>query len=186
MPEGGNLVNIWRRVHGEGYKKGRKSLLHNLEKKMENKFEEGVKKGMDLGREEGYTVTKERFDSIVKRLKAREASKNTSLINSGTQTYLTITTTSVSDSLQTNLTSYLTSSTQTIALYTISHPKMDCSIQMNPSSIQMSCPIIKSSSSSSPTLLLATWWAVHVWHCWVPFQCRVLDSLLPHEYGWGD
>ena len=32
-PEGGNLVNIWRRAHREGYEKGRKkSLLHNLEK----------------------------------------------------------------------------------------------------------------------------------------------------------
>ena len=67
---------------------------------MEDKFEEGVKKGMDLGREEGYTVAKEGFDSIVKRLKAREASKNTSSINSGTQTDPAATTTS--GSAQTN------------------------------------------------------------------------------------
>ena len=120
-------------------------------------FEEGVKKGMDLGQEEGYTVAKEGFDSIVKRLKAREALKNTSRINSGTQTDLTITTgtTSVSKSMQTNSTSYSTPSTQTTTPYTISHPTMDCSVQTNPSSIQMSCPIIKS-SSSSPTLLQAT------------------------------
>jgi flagellar biosynthesis/type III secretory pathway protein FliH len=71
-PEGKNLENLWRRAHGEGYKKGKISLLQDLEKKMEHKFEEGVDRGMDLGHEQGYTVAKEGFDGIIKALKARD------------------------------------------------------------------------------------------------------------------
>jgi hypothetical protein len=61
-PEGKNLGNLWRRAHGEGYEKGRRSLLQNLERKMKDKYEEGVEEGMNLGREQGYTVAKEAFD----------------------------------------------------------------------------------------------------------------------------
>jgi flagellar biosynthesis/type III secretory pathway protein FliH len=50
---------------------------------MEDKFEEGVERGMDLGCEEGYNVAKEGFDGIVKELKAREARKQASTSNFG-------------------------------------------------------------------------------------------------------
>ena len=52
---------------------------------MEEKFE-GVARGMDLGREEGYTVAKQGFDGIVKALKDREQLKKVSTSDFGTQT----------------------------------------------------------------------------------------------------
>src|SRR5882762_2842813 len=61
-PEGGNLMYLWERAYEDGYVKGKKSLLQNLEGKLGEKFEEGLKRGMDLGREEGYTIAKEGFD----------------------------------------------------------------------------------------------------------------------------
>ena len=64
-----------------------KGKLQDLEKKMEDKFEEGVEIGMNSGREEGYTVEKEAFDELVKKMKAREDSKNASTTNSSTQTH---------------------------------------------------------------------------------------------------
>jgi hypothetical protein len=64
--EGKNLLHLWERAHKDGYERGRKSLLWNLESKMKEKFEEGVQKGTDLGREEGYLVAKEGFDRSVK------------------------------------------------------------------------------------------------------------------------
>ena len=91
-PEGENLGYLWRRAHGEGYEKGRKSLLQDLNKKMEDKFEE---RGMDLGREEGYTIAKEAFDDIINTVKAREATKKAITTNSGTQTVSTTTITSI-------------------------------------------------------------------------------------------
>jgi hypothetical protein len=42
---------------------------------MEEKFEEGVEKGMDLGCEQGYKMAKESFDKIIKAVKVRESSK---------------------------------------------------------------------------------------------------------------
>jgi hypothetical protein len=71
--EGGNLGNLWRRAHAEGYKKGRKAAL---ETETKDKFREGIAKGMDLGREQGYNVAKEAFDEIIKTVKAREASES--------------------------------------------------------------------------------------------------------------
>ena len=55
---------------------------------MEDKYEEGTKKGMDLGREEGYTVAKEGFDYIVESMKAKEASKARTLVENGVDTRL--------------------------------------------------------------------------------------------------
>ena len=60
-------------------------LLESTKKEMEEMLEEGVKRGMDLGREEGYTVAKKGFDGIVKALKARETVNNIST-SAGTQT----------------------------------------------------------------------------------------------------
>jgi flagellar biosynthesis/type III secretory pathway protein FliH len=67
---------------------------------MEEKFEEGVEKGMDLGREEGYTVAKKGFDEIIKVIKAREAPKKayTTVYTQATPK----TTTTTSFSVQTN------------------------------------------------------------------------------------
>ena len=67
----------------EGYENGRKSLLWNLERKMEDKYEEGVEKGMNLGREEGYTIAKEGFDEIIKVKRAREAAKAQTSVKNG-------------------------------------------------------------------------------------------------------
>ena len=118
---------------------------------MEEKFEEGIQRGMDLGREEGYTVAKEAFDEIIKVVKAREAPKvNTT--SASTQTAATYTTISMqTDFNLSSSTSYLTSGTQTNHLHTNSCPTMDCFVQTNPSSIQTSCHI-SNSSSLSPTL----------------------------------
>ena len=107
-PEGKNLKNLWRRAHGEGYEKGRKSLLWDLEKKMEDKFEEGVKRGMNLGREQGYTVAKEGFNSIIKELKAKDTPK-TNTSDSGMQTDPPVTI-SMSVSTQTSPTTCVTTS----------------------------------------------------------------------------
>lgn len=74
-PEGANLIYLWKRAYDEGYQNGRKAVLQDLGRKMEEKFEEGVQKGMNLGREEGYTVAKEGFDGIIRKLEAREAPK---------------------------------------------------------------------------------------------------------------
>ena len=134
-PDGKNLENLWRRAHGEGYEKGRKSLLQSLERKLEEKFGEGVERGKDLGCEEGYNVAKEAFDDIIKVVKARETPKM-STSNISTQTDPP-TVTTVSKSAQTNPisilpTSYSTSSTQTSTLCTISNPTMDYSAQTSP------------------------------------------------------
>jgi hypothetical protein len=108
--EGENLLYLWERA----YEDGRKAVLRNLEKKLEGKYEEGVERGMDLGREEGYNVAKEGFDGIVKELKAGEAPKKPSTTDFGTQidpptpitTVYTLTTpktaTTTSTSVQTN------------------------------------------------------------------------------------
>jgi hypothetical protein len=80
----------------------KKSLLQNLEKKMEEKFDEGVARGMDLGREEGYTLAKQGFDRIISAVKARDTPR-VSTDNASTQTDLPATTTmSKSISTQTN------------------------------------------------------------------------------------
>ena len=63
---------------------------------MEEKFEEGVARGMDLGREEGYTVAKQGFDGIVKALKDREQLEKVSTSDFGTQTDSPHTTTTTS------------------------------------------------------------------------------------------
>ena len=63
---------------------------------MEEKFEEGVARGMNLGREEGYTVAKQGFDGIVKALKDREQSEKVSTSDFGTQTDSSHTTTTTS------------------------------------------------------------------------------------------
>ena len=99
--EGKNLENLWRRAYGEGYEKGRKVALLDLETEMKDRFREGIAKGMDLGREQGYNVAKEAFDEIIKVTKAREVQKvDTS--EAGTQTDPPLTPTS-SVSTQTTL-----------------------------------------------------------------------------------
>ena len=71
---------------------------------MEEMFDEGKVRGMDLGREEGYNLAKQGFDGIVKGLKAREAAApKVDTTNAGTQTNPP-TTTTTSVSVQTNST----------------------------------------------------------------------------------
>ena len=72
------------------------AALPNIERKMEDKFEKGVERGMDLGCEEGYIVAKEGFDSLLEKIKAREAQETTSSADSCTQTDPSPTTTTVS------------------------------------------------------------------------------------------
>ena len=38
-PESANIIYLWERAYEDGYEKGRKSLLQNLEGKMEEKFD---------------------------------------------------------------------------------------------------------------------------------------------------
>ena len=82
---------------------------------MEDKFEQGVERGMDLGREQGYTIAKEAFDNIIKTTKAKEASKKAGTSDSGTQTDTPATTATSTQTniIYTSLTSQSTSSTQT-------------------------------------------------------------------------
>jgi hypothetical protein len=84
--ENQNLQLLWRRAYKDGYKDARKAALQNLERKMEEKFEEGVERGMDLGRKEGYMVAKEGFDSLLGKIKVREAQKKADTTDSCTQT----------------------------------------------------------------------------------------------------
>ena len=82
--ESENIETLWKREYDEGYKNGRKSVLQDLGRKMEGKFEEGVMRGKDLGCEEGYMIAKEAFNRMVMKLKARETLK-TSTIDVDTQ-----------------------------------------------------------------------------------------------------
>jgi hypothetical protein len=91
-PEGMNLQHLWRRAYKEGYKNAKKVVLQDVEKRLEAKYEEGIERGMDLGREEGYTVAKGAFDSMIEKIKAREAPK-TNTTNVDTQTDIPPTTT---------------------------------------------------------------------------------------------
>ena len=91
-PEGKNLENLWRRAHEEGYEKGKKVAIKGSETEVRDKYREGIARGMDLGREQGYNVAKEAFDDVIQRVKAGEAPKiNTS--NTETQTDSPATTT---------------------------------------------------------------------------------------------
>ena len=77
---------------------------------MEEKFEEGIEKGKDLGREEGYTVAKQGFDKIISAVKARDSDTlKADTTNSCTQTDPTATGMYSTISMQTDITS--TSST---------------------------------------------------------------------------
>jgi hypothetical protein len=85
---------------------------------MEEKFEQGVKRGMDIGCEEGYTVAKGGFDGLLEKIKAREAQKKANTTESGTQMNPKTTTTSIH--IQTNTLApdastplHITTSTQT-------------------------------------------------------------------------
>jgi hypothetical protein len=95
--------------------------------KMKDKLREGIEKGMDLGREQGYTIAKEAFDDIIKVTKAREAPKP-STTSAGTQTDPTAMYSTIS--MQTDINSmsstpHISSGTQTNHLDTISHPTAD-------------------------------------------------------------
>ena len=71
---------------------------------MEEKYEEGVERGMNLGREEGFTVARDGFRRAL-------ASKKANSIDTGTQTDTTVTTTSTSS--QTDSTTAVSSKIQT-------------------------------------------------------------------------
>ena len=125
-PEGKNLENLWRRAHAEGYEKGRKVALKDLETELKDKFREGIAKGMDLGCEQGYNVAKEAFDEVVNVVKAKEALKpQTSTTDTCAQTDPPITLNStqirstatvacqIQDTFTSSTTSLTTTSTQT-------------------------------------------------------------------------
>jgi hypothetical protein len=76
--ESENIKLLWERAYEEGYENGRNvalPVLHRVRTKLEEKFEHGVKRGMDLGREEGYNIAKGAFDKMVTKMKARDTSK---------------------------------------------------------------------------------------------------------------
>ena len=119
-PEGKNLENLWRRAHEEGYEKGRKVAIKGSETEARDKYREGIARGMDLGREQGYNVAKEAFDDVIQRVKAGEAPKiNTS--NAETQTDSPATTTTSiftqTDTLDILTTSISTQTESSIPLY---------------------------------------------------------------------
>ena len=126
-PEGKNLENLWRRAHAEGYEKGRKVALKDLETESKDKFREGIAKGMDLGHEQGYNVAKGAFDEVVKVAKAKEALKpQTSTIDTGAQTDPPITL----DSTQNGSTTSVSHQTRHILVPTTSTTTVG--IQTNP------------------------------------------------------
>ena len=65
-------------THPAAYRK-KKGILKRSGKR------DGLARGMDLDREEGYTLAKQGFDGIIKGLKDREDSKKISTSNSGMQ-----------------------------------------------------------------------------------------------------
>ena len=86
--ESENLKLLWERAYREGFENGQKAIqpiLHRVGVKMKEKLEKGVARGMDLGREEGYMVAKEAFDSMLVEIKAKNTPK-VSTSNSSTQT----------------------------------------------------------------------------------------------------
>ena len=162
-------MSTWGRL-----RKGKKICITGFE---EDRFDEGVERGMDLGCEEGYTVAKEAFDDSVNKIKAREARKTPSTSDFSTQTDPTATETS-----------YTTSATQTNTLHTIWHPTTDVSAQMNPICAQMSCHIINpplpsstpiSGTSSVSTATIGTQTKTRTsQHLEIGFHARVSTSQL--------
>ena len=106
--ESQNLEALWKRAYKEGYERGRKSLLEDIRREMEDMYDEGLARGKDLGREEGYMIAKEAFDSMVMQLKARDAPK-ISTNDTSTQT-APPTTATASISVQTNPTTFASAS----------------------------------------------------------------------------
>jgi hypothetical protein len=102
--ESENLEVLWKRAYEEGYERGRKMLLEDIRREMEDMYDEGLARGKDLGREEGYTIAKEAFDNMVMQLKARDAPK-ISTNDTSTQTD-PLTTATASISVQTNPTTF--------------------------------------------------------------------------------
>jgi hypothetical protein len=100
-----NLEALWKRAYKEGFENGQRAvqpILQRVGRKMEEKFEKGVARGMDLGREEGYTVAKEAFDGMLVAIKARDTPKvNTVTTDTSAQTDPP-TTTAASISVQTS------------------------------------------------------------------------------------
>ena len=173
-PEGENLGTLWRRAHGEGYEKGRKSLLQDLEKKMEEKFEEGVERGMNLSREEGYTVAKEAFDDIIKVVKAREAPKvDTIDASSQTDTPATASNSTQTDPANSIFGHIGTQTSKVVSENTNTTTTVDMSVQTNPRDTILgattvhfvtpsSCHIIhpspsQASSALTPTIISKLW-----------------------------
>ena len=73
-----NLELLWKRAYKEGLENGQKAIqpiLQRVRGKLEEKFEKGVARGMDIRREEGYTVAKEAFDRMLVELEARDTPK---------------------------------------------------------------------------------------------------------------
>ena len=83
-------------------------LLEDIRGEMEVMYDEGLARGKDLGRGEGYTIAKEAFDNMVIQLKARDAPK-ISTYDTSTQTDLP-TTATASISVQTNPTTFASAS----------------------------------------------------------------------------
>ena len=73
-----NLELLWKRAYKEGFENGQKAIqaiLQRVRGKLEEKFDKGVARGMDIGREEGYTVAKEAFDRMLVEIEARDTPK---------------------------------------------------------------------------------------------------------------
>jgi hypothetical protein len=78
MLESENLELLWKRAYKEGFENSQKAIQPILQRvggKLEEKFEKGVARGMDIGREEGYTVAKEAFDRMLVEIEARVTPK---------------------------------------------------------------------------------------------------------------
>ena len=76
--ESENLKLLWKRAYKEGFENGQKAIqpiLQRVGRKLEEKFEKGVARGMNIGREEGYTVAKEAFDRMLVEIEARDTPK---------------------------------------------------------------------------------------------------------------
>jgi hypothetical protein len=114
--ESENLELLWKRAYKEGFENSQKAIqpiLQRVRGKLEEKFEKGVARGMDIGREEGYTVAKEAFDGMLVKIEARDTPK-ASTGDANIQTDPPIaTTTSVSTQTDPPTTATASSSVQT-------------------------------------------------------------------------
>jgi hypothetical protein len=127
-PEGANLFYLWKRAYDSGWRSPKREKITTREFRKEDEGKVWRRSwGMNLGREQGYTIVKEAFDKMIVAIKARNTPK-VDTADISTQTNSVVTT---GISVQTTALSmtHSTSGTQTNTMITTSHPTTDVFVQ---------------------------------------------------------